>query len=173
MSDRRSAPADKGYDFRLCLYEHTSCTEPLSRDLLGSCVVAVRWVTLLPRFAVGLFERPHRVITPLTRVSHLRWTYQGSNAQSRVDYWQKDGVKLDYYPTTGTAKTSMDHPSQGKTQMFRRDLVHPKQCAFRGLVLCCGSCVGVLALAQLQKQKLQGRCLGCRVVSTPCSPCTL
>ena len=33
-----------------------------------------------------------------------------------------DGVKLDYYPTTGTCKTSMDHPSQGKTQMFRKNL---------------------------------------------------
>ncbi|KAJ3110938.1 hypothetical protein HDU96_006134 [Phlyctochytrium bullatum] len=50
------------------------------------------------------------------------WTYQGSNQQSRVDFYQRDGVKMDYYPTTGTVKTSMDHPSQGKTQMFRRDL---------------------------------------------------
>jgi hypothetical protein len=25
-------------------------------------------------------------------------------------------------PTQGTVKTSMEHPSQGKTQMFRRDL---------------------------------------------------
>ena len=31
------------------------------------------------------------------------WTYQGSNAQSRVEYWQNDqGAKMDYYPTTGT-----------------------------------------------------------------------
>jgi hypothetical protein len=29
---------------------------------------------------------------------------------------------MDYYPTTGTVKTSMNHPSQGKTQLFRRDL---------------------------------------------------
>ncbi|CAK0787217.1 hypothetical protein CVIRNUC_010433 [Coccomyxa viridis] len=50
------------------------------------------------------------------------WTYQGGNAQSRVEYWAKDGCKMDYYPTTGTVKTSMDHPSQGKTQMFRRGL---------------------------------------------------
>eukprot|EP00276_Gloeochaete_wittrockiana_P005045 CAMPEP_0184652934 /NCGR_PEP_ID=MMETSP0308-20130426/10646_1 /TAXON_ID=38269 /ORGANISM="Gloeochaete witrockiana, Strain SAG 46.84" /LENGTH=88 /DNA_ID=CAMNT_0027088103 /DNA_START=166 /DNA_END=432 /DNA_ORIENTATION=+ len=50
------------------------------------------------------------------------WTPQGSNSQSRVEYYQKGDTKMDYYPTTGTVKTSMDHPSQGKTQMFRRDL---------------------------------------------------
>lgn len=50
------------------------------------------------------------------------WEYQGGNAQSRVEYYSRDNVKMDYYPTTGTVKTSMDHPSQGKTQMFRRDL---------------------------------------------------
>lgn len=72
--------------------------------------------------------------------------------QSRVAYYQRDGVKMDYYYTTGTVKTAMDHPAQvganqawgrleaqdsrqhgcmsmcamqhmqGKTQMFRRDL---------------------------------------------------
>ncbi|GMH34316.1 hypothetical protein BSKO_02150 [Bryopsis sp. KO-2023] len=50
------------------------------------------------------------------------WTYQGSNQQSRVDFYERDGVKMDYYPTTGTTKTSMDHPTQGNTQMFRRNL---------------------------------------------------
>jgi hypothetical protein len=29
---------------------------------------------------------------------------------------------MDYYPTTGTVKTAMEHPVQGKTQMFRRNL---------------------------------------------------
>eukprot|EP00027_Filamoeba_sp_ATCC50430_P013315 CAMPEP_0168565190 /NCGR_PEP_ID=MMETSP0413-20121227/13685_1 /TAXON_ID=136452 /ORGANISM="Filamoeba nolandi, Strain NC-AS-23-1" /LENGTH=86 /DNA_ID=CAMNT_0008596989 /DNA_START=46 /DNA_END=303 /DNA_ORIENTATION=+ len=50
------------------------------------------------------------------------WQYQGGNEQSRVDYYTRDNVKMDYYYTTGTVKTSMDHPSQGKTQMFRREL---------------------------------------------------
>lgn len=33
------------------------------------------------------------------------WTYQGANAQSRVEYWQhaETGVKMDFYPTTGKA----------------------------------------------------------------------
>jgi hypothetical protein len=40
-----------------------------------------------------------------------------------VEFWQHPtGVKLDNYPTTGTVKTSMEHPVQGKTQMFRRHL---------------------------------------------------
>ncbi|KAI9348236.1 hypothetical protein DFJ73DRAFT_777301 [Zopfochytrium polystomum] len=34
------------------------------------------------------------------------------NAESRVEYYERGGVKMDYYPTTGT----------GKTQMFRRHL---------------------------------------------------
>lgn len=50
------------------------------------------------------------------------WQYQGNNKQSRVEFYERDNVKMDYYPTTGTVKTSMDHPSQGHTQMFRRDL---------------------------------------------------
>lgn len=50
------------------------------------------------------------------------WQPQGSNEQSRVEFYAKDGVKMDYYPTTGTVKTSMNHPSQGSTQMFRRGL---------------------------------------------------
>jgi hypothetical protein len=29
---------------------------------------------------------------------------------------------MDYYPSTGTVKTAMDHPTQGQTQMFCGDL---------------------------------------------------
>eukprot|EP00803_Ostreobium_quekettii_P005961 evm.model.scf_477.3 EVM.evm.TU.scf_477.3 scf_477:30420-30931(+) len=50
------------------------------------------------------------------------WTHTGSNQQSRVEFYQKGDVKMDYYPTTGTTKTSMNHPTQGNTQMFRRGL---------------------------------------------------
>ncbi|KAJ3326078.1 hypothetical protein HDU76_013031 [Blyttiomyces sp. JEL0837] len=56
-----------------------------------------------------------------TNPSDHGWQYQGSNQQSRVEFYQKGETKMDYYPTTGTVKTSMDHPSQGHTQMFRRD----------------------------------------------------
>ncbi|KXZ51160.1 hypothetical protein GPECTOR_13g647 [Gonium pectorale] len=51
------------------------------------------------------------------------WTYTGHNSNSRVAFYENDaGVKLDYYYTTGTTKTSMDHPKRGSTQLFRRDL---------------------------------------------------
>ncbi|CAL5229430.1 g12752 [Coccomyxa viridis] len=63
-------------------------------------------------------SNPHHKANP----ADAGWTYQGSNAQSRVDFYEKDGCKMDYYPTTGTVKTSMSHPTQGNTQMFRRDL---------------------------------------------------
>jgi len=36
-----------------------------------------------------------------TNPTQYGWTYQGSNEQSRVEFYQKDGVKMDYYPTTG------------------------------------------------------------------------
>ena len=29
------------------------------------------------------------------------WTYQGSNQASKVEFYEKDGVKMDYYYTTG------------------------------------------------------------------------
>ncbi|KAA6425571.1 MAG: hypothetical protein FRX49_04468 [Trebouxia sp. A1-2] len=50
------------------------------------------------------------------------WTHTGSNDKSRVDFYERDNTRMDYYPTTGTVKTSMNHPAQGPTQMFRRGL---------------------------------------------------
>ena len=46
------------------------------------------------------------------------WIFTGSNEVSRVEFFEKDGVKLDWYYTTATLKTSLDHPKQGKTQLF-------------------------------------------------------
>ncbi|KAG2424015.1 hypothetical protein HXX76_014840 [Chlamydomonas incerta] len=51
------------------------------------------------------------------------WQYTGHNSNSRVAFYENpSGVKMDYYYTTGTVKTSMDHPARGSTQLFRRDL---------------------------------------------------
>ncbi|EPZ34257.1 hypothetical protein ROZALSC1DRAFT_30458 [Rozella allomycis CSF55] len=61
-------------------------------------------------------------MTHKSNPSDYGWNYQGSNQQSRVEFYERSGVKMDYYPTTGTVKTSMNHPTQGPTQMFRRDL---------------------------------------------------
>lgn len=57
------------------------------------------------------------------------WIFTGSNEVSRVEFFesmQKNGpkdsvevlVKLDWYYTTATVKTSLDHPRQGKRQLF-------------------------------------------------------
>lgn len=53
----------------------------------------------------------------------LGWTFTGSSEASRVEFFermveQQQLVKLDWYYTTGTVKTSLDHPTQGKTQLF-------------------------------------------------------
>ncbi|MEW5304259.1 MAG: hypothetical protein WDW38_011281 [Sanguina aurantia] len=45
----------------------------------------------------------------------------------KVEFYRRDNLKLDHYrgsgrSFTGTVKTSITHPTQGKTQMFRRNL---------------------------------------------------
>lgn len=70
-------------------------------------------------FSAGFYQGPRaHDATP----ADMGWQLIGSNAQSRVEYYTNGNTRMDYYPTTGTIKTAMDHPSQGKTQMFRRDL---------------------------------------------------
>ena len=43
-----------------------------------------------------------------TNPADFGWSYQGSNAQSRVEFWQHSttGAKLDYYPTSASIKYS-------------------------------------------------------------------
>lgn len=44
------------------------------------------------------------------------WTFTGSSGVT--EFFEKDEVKLDWYFTTATVKTSLDHPRQGRTQLF-------------------------------------------------------
>jgi hypothetical protein len=44
------------------------------------------------------------------------WNFTGSH--NFVEFFEKEGIKLDWYFTTATIKTSMDHPTKGKTQLF-------------------------------------------------------
>ncbi len=37
--------------------------------------------------------------------------------------YRKDGVRLNFWLTTGTVGSYLDHPKQGKSQLFRRDIV--------------------------------------------------
>lgn len=48
------------------------------------------------------------------------WVFTGS--WDYVEFFEKDDVKLDWYYTTTTIKTSLNHPTQGKTQLFRRNI---------------------------------------------------
>jgi hypothetical protein len=48
--------------------------------------------------------------------TELGWIFTGS--WDVAEFFEKDGVKLDWYFTTGTVKTAMDHPTQGRTQLF-------------------------------------------------------
>jgi hypothetical protein len=45
------------------------------------------------------------------------WTFTGSWTNS-VEYFIKDNVTLDFYFTTGSLQTTLEHPSQGKMQLF-------------------------------------------------------
>ena len=44
--------------------------------------------------------RPRRPAAPANPAAS-GWRFLGANAQSRVQFWEKDGVRLDYYFTTG------------------------------------------------------------------------
>jgi len=53
------------------------------------------------------------------------WTFTGSCNGGRAEFYEKDFaehgiVKLDFYYTTGTIKTVLDHPRQGVTQLFAK-----------------------------------------------------
>eukprot|EP00884_Botryococcus_braunii_P019372 jgi/Botrbrau1/6118/Bobra.331_2s0013.1 len=90
-----------------------------SQSSTSCCKVhKVSTVPIFEHFLTHHHTMSHHKANP----SDYGWTYQGSNEQSRVDFYQRDGVKMDYYYTTGTTKTSMNHPTQGNTQMFRQNL---------------------------------------------------
>ena len=60
------------------------------------------------------------------------WTFTGSCEGGRAEFFEKDFaqhgiVKLDFYYTTGTVKTVLDHPRQGVTQLFAKgDTLSPE-----------------------------------------------
>jgi len=48
---------------------------------------------------------------------------EGLPAQPPMASYRKDGVRLNFWLSTGTVGSYLDHPCQGKTQLFRRDIV--------------------------------------------------
>ncbi len=51
------------------------------------------------------------------------WTFTGSSEKSRVEFFEKEMnlglIKLDFYYTTGTVKTTLVHPTTGANSLFR------------------------------------------------------
>lgn len=45
------------------------------------------------------------------------------NEESRVISFRKEKTRINVYYTTGTVGTCMDHPTKGKTQLFRRMII--------------------------------------------------
>jgi len=77
----------------------------------------------------------HRVsFTDFPDPTHCGWTFTGSNEASTVEFFEKvetvtapngSKVLLDFYYTTGTVKTVLDHPVRGRNQLFRKCQVQP------------------------------------------------
>ena len=57
------------------------------------------------------------------------WTFTGTTKASRVEFYEKKlnfgTVKLDFYYTTGTVKTTLHHPTTGTNQLFRKCQTDP------------------------------------------------
>jgi hypothetical protein len=58
------------------------------------------------------------------------WTFTGSVESSKVAFYEKalnmGVVKLDFYYTTGTVKTTLHHPTTGANQLCRRCRIRPE-----------------------------------------------
>ena len=60
------------------------------------------------------------------------WTFTGSNETSKVEFFEKEcsnfgTVRMDFYYTTATVKTILDHPTTGMNSLFRRTIVDPEK----------------------------------------------
>jgi hypothetical protein len=49
------------------------------------------------------------------------WHEVQFNPESKVIGFKRDNERVNVYYTTGTVGTCVDHPRQGKTQLFRRE----------------------------------------------------
>ena len=49
--------------------------------------------------------------------------------QPAMASYRKDGVRLNFYLSTGTVGSALDHPRQGKTQLFRRNVQDANEAA--------------------------------------------
>lgn len=57
-----------------------------------------------------------------TIASEYGYTEIGLNEKSVVISFRRDDIRINVYYTTGTVGTCVDHPKQGKTQLFRKNV---------------------------------------------------
>lgn len=50
------------------------------------------------------------------------WTHTGSNAQSKADFYERDNVKMDYYPSTVAFGAAQWHLCLRPQQLQHTDL---------------------------------------------------
>jgi hypothetical protein len=66
----------------------------------------------------------------------------------RTESYSRDGVRLNYYPSTRYVAISIDHPSQGKTEMLRREQLMKNLSPFRAFELKKDTYSGVYKVAR-------------------------
>tara|TARA_R110000787_G_scaffold222868_4_gene331341 strand:+ start:2207 stop:2674 length:468 start_codon:yes stop_codon:yes gene_type:complete len=57
----------------------------------------------------------------------INWSLIAYRPKSRLISFKKDGVRLNWYYTTGTISTTLMHPKKKKTQLFRKRLTQDQQ----------------------------------------------
>tara|TARA_R110000824_G_scaffold47353_1_gene134913 strand:+ start:1421 stop:1867 length:447 start_codon:yes stop_codon:yes gene_type:complete len=57
----------------------------------------------------------------------INWSLIAYRPKSRLISFKRDGVRLNWYYTTGTISTTLMHPKKKKTQLFRKRLTEAQQ----------------------------------------------
>jgi hypothetical protein len=89
-----------------------------------SCVVptpAIRPATAPATTATATAYRPPCLEVVCRLAARARLSEIGRNKASKVISFTNGSVRFNYYYTTGTVGTCLDHPKQAKTQLFRRE----------------------------------------------------
>lgn len=53
---------------------------------------------------------------------HYQWEYIGADDSVKMISFRKDEKRINVYLTTMTVATALNHPTKGKTQLFRKDV---------------------------------------------------
>jgi len=106
------------------LMDHTTTTTTTTPSTSG----ASRSTKTGPRYNNRRPDSSNTTRVPFTDYpdpTEFGWTFTGSTQASRVEFFEKNSanamgdVRLDWYYTTGTIKTTLHHPTTGTNQLFR------------------------------------------------------